>query len=180
MGSAGMGGSGAGRLEWAIAAEHVGSGAAAELLREFYTDVSDRYLLLHHGRRSTPREIDCGLAAEPSDDLAPPTGLFLIGRRGGLPGGCVGLRLPRPGVAELTRFFVRHPSRGTGGGRALLAAAEHAARGLGAVRIELDTRLDLVEARALYARHGYAQIPAIDDRAHAEIWYAKGLPHRPA
>ena len=45
---------------------------------------------------------------------------------------------------------------------------------MGAGRIVLDTRLDLVEARALYVRHGYAEIPALSDRLHAEIWYREG------
>jgi hypothetical protein len=49
---------------------------------------------------------------------------------------------------------------------------------MGAGRIVLDTRLDLVEARALYVRHGYAEIPALSDRLHAEIWYGKELGSR--
>ncbi|MEK8105288.1 GNAT family N-acetyltransferase [Micromonospora sp. M12] len=42
----------------------------------------------------------------------------------------------------------------------MLAALEQRARAAGADRIRLDTRDDLVEARALYARHGYVEIPA--------------------
>jgi GNAT superfamily N-acetyltransferase len=70
---------------------------------------------------------------------------------------------------------VRPALRGTGGGAALLDAVDRAARDLNAQRIVLDTRLDLIEARALYVRHGYREIPPIDDRAYAEIWYAKAL-----
>ena len=40
----------------------------------------------------------------------------------------------------------------------------------------LDTRLDLVDARALYNRHGYTEIPAYSDRWYAEIWYGKDVP----
>ena len=83
-----------------------------------------------------------------------------------------------PGTVELTRVFVRPAVRGTGGGSRLLAAVDEAARDMGAVRIVLDTRLDLVEARALYVRHGYAEIPALSDRLHAEIWYGKELGSR--
>jgi hypothetical protein len=39
----------------------------------------------------------------------------------------------------------------------------------------LDTRLDLVEARSLYVRHGYAEIPAYNQGPYAEIWYGKDL-----
>jgi len=47
--------------------------------------------------------------------------------------------------------------RGRGGAPRLVTAAEEAARALGARTMVLDTRHDLVEARALYARLGYAE-----------------------
>jgi hypothetical protein len=46
---------------------------------------------------------------------------------------------------------------------------------LGAERIVLDSRLDLVEARALYLRRGYAEIQAYKNGPYAEIWYGKDL-----
>ncbi|WP_305070623.1 GNAT family N-acetyltransferase [Micromonospora tarensis] len=88
--------------------------------------------------------------------------------------GCAGLRW-RPDFAELTRVFVRPAHRGVGGGAALLAAVEQAARAAGAYRIRLDTRHDLVEARALYARHGYVEIPAYSRGPYAEHWFEKQL-----
>ncbi len=78
-------------------------------------------------------------------------------------------------TVELTRVYVRPSRRGTGGGARLLAAVEEAARSLGARRIVLDTRLDLVEARALYTRHGYREIPAYGNSPYAEVWYGKDL-----
>lgn len=39
----------------------------------------------------------------------------------------------------------------------------------------LDTRLDLIEARKLYIRHGYAEIPAYSAGPYAQIWYGKDL-----
>ncbi|MCX5214985.1 GNAT family N-acetyltransferase [Kitasatospora sp. NBC_00240] len=166
---------------WAVAPATVTSPEAAALLRDYLIDVSDRYFLHHQGRVSTPDEIEEGLAAFPSDDLAPPTGLFLVGRHGGRPQSCAGLRVRDAGTVELTRVFVRSEVRGTGGGARLLAAVDEAARGLGARRIVLDTRLDLVEARALYSRHGYAEIPAYSSGPYAEVWYGKELaPAEPA
>jgi hypothetical protein len=67
---------------WAVAPAPVGSTEAAALLRDYYIDASDRYHTLHLGRPSTPAEIEQGLADSPSDDLAPPTGPFLLGRYG--------------------------------------------------------------------------------------------------
>jgi GNAT superfamily N-acetyltransferase len=56
-----------------------------------------------------------------------------------------------------------------------MEALEHEARTLGARRMVLNTRLDLVEARALYTRHGYAEIPAYCGGPYMEIWYGKDL-----
>ncbi len=72
-------------------------------------------------------------------------------------------------------MFVDPVARGTGGGAALLAAAEEAAVSLGASAIRLDTRADLVEARALYARHGYREVPPFNDDRYAEHWFGKRL-----
>ncbi|MEV7783250.1 GNAT family N-acetyltransferase [Kitasatospora sp. NPDC088351] len=160
---------------WAVARADVGSEEALALLREYYTDVANRYYRLHLGREGTPEEIEAGLAGSPSDDLAGPTGLFLLGRYRGEAQSCAGLRVRDARTVELTRVFVRPGLRGTGGGARLLAAVDEAARALGAERIVLDTRLDLVEARALYSRHGYREIPAYSSGPYAQVWYGKDI-----
>jgi hypothetical protein len=116
------------------------------------------------------------LADWPSDDLVEPTGLFLIGRYRGEAQSCAGLHLRDAEIVELTGVFVRPGVRGTGGGAQLLAAADEAARSLGARRIVLDTRLDLVEARALYARHGYREIRAFSSGPYAQVWFGREVP----
>jgi GNAT superfamily N-acetyltransferase len=160
---------------WAVAPADVGSGDALALLREYFTDVANRYCRLHFGRDVTPEEIESVLADWPSEDLAEPTGVFLIGRYRGEAQACAGLRPRDAETVELTRVFVRPGLRGTGGGARLLAAADEAARSLGARRIVLDTRLDLVEARALYARHGYREIPAFSSGPYAQVWCGKDV-----
>ncbi|MFD0273190.1 GNAT family N-acetyltransferase [Kitasatospora sp. NPDC127111] len=160
---------------WTISRADVGSPEAEALLREYYVDVANRYYRLHFDRECTPEEIETGLADSPSGDLAEPTGLFLLGRYGGEPQSCAGLRVLDDRTVELTRVFVRHAVRGTGGGGRLLAAVDDAARSLGAERIVLDTRLDLVEARALYTRHGYREIPAYNSGPYAQVWYGKDV-----
>ncbi|MFJ9950127.1 GNAT family N-acetyltransferase [Kitasatospora sp. NPDC091207] len=160
---------------WSVAPAEVGSAAALALLRDYYLDVANRYYRLRLGRDGTPEEIESGLADAPSDDLAGPSGLFLLGRHDGAPQACAGLRVIGDRTVELTRVFVRPAVRGTGGGTRLLAAVDEAARTLGAERIVLDTRLDLVEARALYTRHGYREIPAYSSGPYAQIWYGKDL-----
>ncbi|GAA1675029.1 GNAT family N-acetyltransferase [Streptomyces yatensis] len=166
---------------WTVAARPVDDPVSAMLLREYLVDVADRYYRLHEERDSTPEEIEQALAEMPSDDLAPPRGVFLLAHHEGELAGCAGVRLmdgrtagPER-AAELKRVYVRPAKRGLGGGAALLAAVETAAGELGAERIALDTRLDLVEARALYARHGYREVPPFTEGPYAEVWMAKEL-----
>ncbi|MCZ7437531.1 GNAT family N-acetyltransferase [Micromonospora sp. WMMC241] len=146
---------------------------AGVLLREYMADMVRRW----YGRPERPGEVAAALAEMPSDDLAPPTGLLVLAHHDGRPAGCAGLRW-QPGWAELTRVYVRPAHRGSGGGAALLAAVETYADGAGADRIRLDTRADLVEARALYARHGYREIPAFNAGPYAQHWFEKTLPAR--
>ncbi|WP_369185078.1 GNAT family N-acetyltransferase [Streptomyces sp. Y1] len=160
---------------WTVTPADVNSPEALQLLREYYYDVANRYYLLHFARECTPEELETGLAASGSEHLVAPSGVFLIGRYDGAPQSCAGLRLSDDGTAELTRVFVRPDVRGTGGGARLMAAVDEAARGLGVRRIVLDTRLDLVEARALYLRSGYREIPAYSGGPYAEVWYGKEL-----
>ncbi|WP_377271385.1 GNAT family N-acetyltransferase [Peterkaempfera sp. SMS 1(5)a] len=157
--------------DWTVTPAPAGGAEAADLLRRYYTDIVGRY----YGREAQPHEVDEVLRQEPSRDLDPPTGVFLVGRFRTLTAGCVGVRLLTPEIAELTRLWIAPVARGTGGGPALLAAAEQAAVRMGRRTMRLDTRRDLVEARALYARHGYAEIPAYNRSPYADHWFEKAL-----
>jgi len=48
--------------------------AASQILRSYINDVASR----HYGRQATDEEIDASLREDPSSDLAPPSGLFLV------------------------------------------------------------------------------------------------------
>jgi GNAT superfamily N-acetyltransferase len=171
-----------GASPWVIELADVRAPECEALLRDYYVEVSDRWYLDREGRDSTPDEIEAGFAQMRSDDLAPPTGEFVVARRAddaAALGGCVGLRLLRDDsgqrVAELRRLYVRPELRGAGLGAALLLCAEEIARVWGVSMMRLDTRLDLTEARALYLRHGWVEVPAFSDAFYAEAWYAKHL-----
>ncbi|NUS84240.1 MAG: GNAT family N-acetyltransferase, partial [Streptomyces sp.] len=123
------------RAPWSVAPRPVGDPVSAGLLRDYLVDVADRWYELHEGRSTTPEEIDKHLAEMPSDDLAPPHGVFLVAHHDGELTGCAGVRLladggtaepgPGPGrTAELKRMFVRPAKRGLGAAGVLLAAAE--------------------------------------------------------
>ncbi|MGW1229814.1 GNAT family N-acetyltransferase [Streptomyces sp. NPDC001478] len=158
-------------MTWTVTPERFDSPDAALLRRDYYDEVASRYW----GRPATAREIDEGLADDGADLLAPPTGAFVVGRLGGRAQACAGLVLGDAGTAELTRVFVRPGARGTGGGGLLLAAVEELARTAGVRLLRLDTRADLVEARGLYAKHGYREVPPFHHRQYAEHWFAKEL-----
>ncbi|MFE2286118.1 GNAT family N-acetyltransferase [Streptomyces sp. NPDC059443] len=156
---------------WRVVAEAFTTPDATALRRAYYAEVAGRYW----ERDVTEAEIDQGLLDFPDDELRAPTGRFVVGRLDGRPLACGGIRLLDPATAELTRVYVDPRARGTGGGAALLRALEEAGRELGAERVRLDTRSDLVEARALYARHGYAEIPAYSSGPYAQHWFEKHL-----
>ncbi|MDX3125352.1 GNAT family N-acetyltransferase [Streptomyces scabiei] len=163
---------------WSVDEEPHDSPVAAALWRAYYTEVSDRWYLLHEGRPTDPDELEREVAADTGAYLAPPDGVLLVARYGGEPVGTAGVRLTDAATAELKRVFLLPEARGRGGAGLLVTAAEDAARALGAGRIVLDTRGDLVEARALYARLGYEESAPHNDHAYAEHWFAKRLSPR--
>ncbi|WP_445530060.1 GNAT family N-acetyltransferase [Streptomyces cyslabdanicus] len=162
-------------VTWTIAPEPFDSPAAAQLWRAYYTEVSDRWYLLYEGHRTDPDELEREIAARTGAELAPPTGQLLLARYDGTPAGTAGVRLLDAERAELTRVFLCEGVRGKGGAARLVTAAEDAARALGARRMILDTRSDLVEARALYARLGYQETDRHNDDPYAEHWFGKTL-----
>lgn len=72
-------------------------------------------------------------------------------------------------------MWIRPGARRQGLGARLVSAAERAAAGLGATAVRLDTRSDLTEARRLYERHGYVEIPPYHDDLYAEHFFEKRL-----
>ena len=69
--------------------------------------------------------------------------------------GTVAIYRLSPDTCELRRMYLARPCRGQGLGRWLLERALATGRTLGFRRIELETARQLVEAIALYQRHGF-------------------------
>ncbi|MFI0515608.1 GNAT family N-acetyltransferase [Streptomyces sp. WSLK1-5] len=162
-------------MTWTVTPEPPGSPTAAALWRAYYTEVSDRYYLLHENRRTDPAELEREVAKRTDDELTPPTGLLLVARCAGKAVGTAGIRLRPDRSAELTRVYLHADMRGKGGAALLVAAAESAARSLGATRLVLETRKDLTEALALYARLGYEEIEPYSDDIYADHTLGKSL-----
>jgi GNAT superfamily N-acetyltransferase len=133
---------------WTVHVESVDTPDAVALLREYFAELTVRYF----GRPTSEAEIDETLEQFPSTGFA----LFLVLRAWGRPAGCLGLHPS----GELTRVYVAPRFRRGGGATTLLAAAEAWARNHDVACLFLDTRTDLVEARALYVASGFTETPA--------------------
>ncbi|KAA6224297.1 GNAT family N-acetyltransferase [Streptomyces albofaciens JCM 4342] len=161
---------------WRLSAEPDDSPAATALFREYYTEVAARYHVVHGFPPITPEEIDEGVAEYPVGRLVPPHGELLIVRQDGAAVGCGGLLLLDGGrTAELKRVFVRGPWRGRGAAGVLMRGLERRAAELGAARIRLDTRSDLVEAVAMYRAYGYGEIPAYKEDRYSDLFFEKAV-----
>lgn len=117
------------------------------------------------------------LAALPGP-YAPPGGALLLARgANGAAVGCVALR-PGPGAetCEMKRLYVAPAARGAALGRALAEAAFDAARAAGYRRIVLDTLAGMDAAQGLYARLGFADVPAYcDNPLPGTRWMGRAL-----
>jgi GNAT superfamily N-acetyltransferase len=145
---------------------------AGALLWGYLDDIISRY----YQRPATAAEIQGSLNDDPSGDLVPPHGLFLVARDPATTLlGCIGLRVVQDGLGEVKRVFVSPSARGRGLGGLLLDEVERAARELGVTRLRLDTRTDLVESRRLYASHGYHEVEPFNTSQYAQHWFSKTL-----
>jgi DNA-binding MarR family transcriptional regulator/GNAT superfamily N-acetyltransferase len=115
-----------------------------------------------------------GPSADPQE-LLPPSGLFLLARLDGQPLGCAGLKRIGAKAGEIKRMWVSPSARGLGIAQRLLDALEHHAGEMGMSMLRLDTNRSLTEARALYARNGYREIPAYNANPYADHWFEKAL-----
>lgn len=138
---------------------------AARLLEQ-YLDEIRRRLGGFDEARSTPAT---------ADDLAPPDGLFLVLYEAGEPAACGGIKRLGAATGEIKRMFVAPSARRRGHGSRVLAALEQVAVERGWPRVVLDTAAPLAEARALYRRHGYYEVPAYNDNQYATAWFEKDL-----
>jgi ribosomal protein S18 acetylase RimI-like enzyme len=154
-----------------LSAADPSSALGARVLRAYMDDVASRYW----GRPATSAEVDQALREAPSDDLVLPAGLFIVATVEGEAAGCGGVRFLADGVAELTRVWVAPAMRRHGLGLLMVTHLEERAIEHRRRVMRLDTRGDLTEARALYARLGYHEVDPFNDEPYAEHWFEKAL-----
>jgi GNAT superfamily N-acetyltransferase len=126
--------------------------------------------------RLFPEGFEPALSLDPDRPaLRPPLGGFLVARADGLAVGCCALKGDGGGTGEIKRLWVAPPARGLGLARALMAAAEARARGLGMRRLRLDTNRALTAAIRLYRATGWHEVPAFNAEPYAHHWFEKPL-----
>jgi GNAT superfamily N-acetyltransferase len=110
-------------------------------------------------------------------EFAPPRGRFMVGYLDGEPVATGGFRRHADGDVEIKRMYVVPAARGRGIARAILAALEDRARGLGATRVVLETGEVQPEAIQLYETSGYTPIEGFGHYKDAPLSrsYAKSL-----
>jgi ribosomal protein S18 acetylase RimI-like enzyme len=86
-----------------------------------------------------------------------------------------GAEAAHPTLGEVTRVYVSSSAPRQGLGSKLLDTVERHARERDISRLRLDVRGHLVEARALYARRGYREVPRFNDSPYADHWFMKDL-----
>jgi len=115
-----------------------------------------------------------------AEEVAPGRGVFVVAFVGDAPVGCGAMRRIDPETGELKRMYVVPSARGTGIGRALVAALEREARQIAIRHLVLETGIRQIAALALYKQTGFRQIPLYGEyqqSAATSVCMAKDLDH---
>ncbi len=115
-------------------------------------------------------------AAGPSattEELSPPSGLFLVAYEEDRPVGCGGIKRLSETAAELKRLYVIPQVRKRGLAHSLIAALEDGARHAGYRVLRLDTGSKQPAALKLFRSLGYSEIDDYNNNPHASYWFEK-------
>ena len=151
--------------ELTLTVEPADSNVSVRLQSAFFADIASRY------PGWTPASSQ---GVEPSE-LAPPSGVWIVARLGGVPVGCGGLQALDTVTAEVRRIFLEPSARGRGIGRAILAELESRARELAYERVRLTTGSAQPEALRLFRLAGYREIAPSTDGVFTSYWMEKNL-----
>jgi GNAT superfamily N-acetyltransferase len=144
-----------------------GSGDSADLVAAMVAEMRELYDGLDLEAPGMPK-------AGPAE-LGPPGGTFLVGYRDGTPVCGGGLKRLPDGACEIKRMYVVPRARRAGVARALLAALEDAARGLGYRTVRLDTGSRQPHAQAFYEASGYRRVGNFNNNPAAAFHGEKPL-----
>jgi GNAT superfamily N-acetyltransferase len=149
-----------------IAAEAPNSADARRCLDAYFSELAARF----KGGFDVNRD-----DSTRADDMAAPSGLFVVARLDGDPVGCGGLKGTDKTTGEIKRVWTAPSARGVGVARRVLRTLEAAAREMGFKTLRLDTNRALTEAHALYRKEGFREIARFNDNPYADHWFEKRL-----
>lgn len=89
---------------------------------------------------------------------SPPRGCLLVAQYENKIVGCVGLRDQGSDICEMKRMYIQPDFRGQGAGKALTRGLIDKARGMGYIRMRLDTLSSMEAAVRLYISFGFKEI----------------------
>lgn len=141
-----------------------GSPAAQAAMTAYFAELADRF----------PAGFDPTGYLEP-EDYNPPRGRFFLAVSEDRVLACGGLVWIDEAIAEIKRMWVAPAARGRGLATRLLAFLEGAAAESGRPTVRLDTNPVLLEAIAMYRKHGYRDIERYNDNPYAGLWFEKTL-----
>jgi len=119
---------------------------------------------------------DPGLSVSANpEELMPPLGWMLLARLDEAPVGCGALKIKDGGYGEIKRMWVSSSARRLGIAQRLLEALEDRAVAAGVRVLQLDTNCNMGEARNLYLRHGYVEVPPYNSNPYAHYWFEKRM-----
>ncbi len=144
-----------------------GTGDAADLVAAMVAEMRELYEGLDLDAPDMPK-------AGPAE-LGPPGGLYLVGYRDGAAVCGGGIKRLPDGACEIKRMYVVPAARRAGVARALLAALEDAARGMGYRVARLDTGERQPHAQAFYEASGYRRVGNLNNNPAAAVHGEKRL-----
>jgi GNAT superfamily N-acetyltransferase len=146
--------------------DHAIDGAdARDLLSAFASEITSLYPGWHPGAHPS---------ADP-EELAPPSGAFVVAYAHGRPVGCGGFKRLDDHHAEIKRLYVAPEARRSGIARVVLGRLEELARAYGYAVVRLDTGTRQPGALALFRASGYREIADYNGNEFASNWLEKRL-----
>jgi GNAT superfamily N-acetyltransferase len=137
-------------------ADFAGWDAVLSLIRDAFAYMEGRIDPPSSMHRLTPQSMAADARA----------GALFLAEAGDALAGCVFVR-PKGDALYIGKLAVRPGLQGQGVGRALVAAARDEARARGLGHLELQTRIELVENHAAFARLGFAKVGESAHPGHA-------------
>ncbi len=139
-------------------------------------DLDDIRALFREYAASLPIDLcfqgfDEELAGLPGKYAAPQGALLIAHGPGGETLGCVALRPLEGATCEMKRLYTRPAARGTGLGKALVAAIMAEGRKAGYTAMRLDTLPSMVPAIRLYEAAGFRAVPSYYDTPIGETLF---------